>query len=274
MTAAGTPYTWTFAPGVLISVAVVGVAYGLRLRTLWSGDGRSRRRSDYLRAASFTAGLLVLGLAVMSPIDSLGEKRLFSVHMVQHLMLTDLAPILLLLGLSREILRPLVRRARPIEETLGLLAHPLTALVVLVAAVWGWHVEAMYELALHHDWVHELEHLTFFAAGTAFWWYVLEPVPPRHRLSGMWMPAYVFAAKLLLGALGLVLAFSPDAIYTFYERAPRTWGLNAVEDLNVGGLVMMVEQSIVMLIFFSILVARMLDRSEEMQRRRERFGNP
>jgi putative membrane protein len=265
-------YAWSLAPQVLIAVAVIGAAYVVRVRGLWSREGHVRRGVDYLRAASLAAGLGVLVLAVMSPIDRVGEERLFSVHMVQHLLLVDIAPILLLLGLSRPILRPLVRQARPVEQKLGLLAHPLTALIVLVAVVWGWHVEAMYELALDHDWAHELEHLTFLAAGTAFWWYVIEPVPPRHRLQGIWMPAYVFAAKLLLGALGLVLAFSPDSIYDFYVEAPRTWGLSAVEDLNIGGLVMMLEQSIVLLIFFSILLARMLERSEEMQRRRERFG--
>jgi cytochrome c oxidase assembly factor CtaG len=114
--------------------------------------------------------------------------------------------------------------------------------------------------------------MTFFAVGIAFWWYVIEPVPPRHRLDGMAMLAYVAAAKLALGGLGIALAFSPTALYDSYAQAPRTWGLSAVEDLNVGGLVMMLEQSIVLVIFFAILFARMLERSEQAERRRERLG--
>jgi putative membrane protein len=266
-------YSWSLEPQILVAAALAGTAYGVRLRDLWAHGGATRHAGDYLRAASFGAGLVVLVIALTSPIDRLGEERLFCVHMVQHLLLTDIAPILLLLGLSRAIMRPLVRRGQPIERALGVLAHPLAALIALVVVIWGWHVAAMYELALNHPWAHELEHLTFFTAGIAFWWYVIEPVPPRHRLQGMWMPAYVFAAKLTLGALGVALAFSPNAIYDFYVEAPRTWGLTAVEDLNIGGLVMMVEQSVVLVIFFSIMLARMLDRSEEMQRRRERFGD-
>jgi cytochrome c oxidase assembly factor CtaG len=211
-------------------------------------------------------------VALVSPIDELGEERLFSIHMAQHLLLADIAPILLLLGLSRRILRPLVRRTRPIERSLGVLASPLTALILLVLVIWGWHLEAAYELALAHTWAHQLEHMSFFAVGIAFWWYVIEPAPARHRLTGMPVLAYLAAAKLLLGALGVGLAFSPNPIYDSYEQAPRTWGLTAVEDLNVGGLVMLLEQSIVLLIFFAIVFVRMLERSERDQRRRERLG--
>lgn len=260
---ADSPYAWSIEPQVLLAVAIAGAAYAWRLR---------RSRGGYWRAAAFAAGLTVLALALVSPIDTLGEERLFSAHMAQHLLLADVAPILLLLGLSRPILRPAVRHLQPVERLLGPLAHPLTALVLLVAVVWAWHVPAMYELALDNAWAHQLEHLAFLATGTAFWWFVLEPVPPRHRLRGMASAAYLAAAKLLLGALGVVLAFSPDALYETYESAPRTWGLTPLEDLNVGGLLMMLEQSIVLVVFFAILFVRMLEQSEDAERRRERFG--
>jgi putative membrane protein len=248
---------------VLIAIALVAGAYAWRARSV---------RHDLLRSVFFASGLTVIAVALLSPIDRLGEERLFSVHMVQHLLLTDVAPILLLLGLSRAMMRPLIRRTRPLEQALGPLAHPATALVVLIVAVCGWHLAAAYEFALHHSWAHQLEHMTFFWAGIAFWWYVIEPVPPRHRLDGLGMLAYVAAAKLALGGLGIALAFSPNAFYDTYVQAPRTWGLTAVEDLNVGGLVMMLEQSIVLVVFFAIVFARMLERSEQAQRRRERLG--
>jgi putative membrane protein len=85
------------------------------------------------------------------------------------------------------------------------------------------------------------------------------------------MLAYIGSAKLLMGALGVVLAFSPTAIYDTYKHVPRAWGLTAVGDLNVGGVLMMLEQSIVLVIFFAILFGRMLESSEQAQRRRERF---
>jgi cytochrome c oxidase assembly factor CtaG len=213
----------------------------------------------------------VLFVALVSPIDAVGEERLFTVHMVQHLLLADIAPILLLLGLSRAFLRPAVRSLRPVEEALGPLAHPITALVLYVATMWIWHLPAMYELALRHPAAHALEHLLFFSTGIAFWWFILEPVPARHRLKGAGSIAYIGTAKLLMGALGVVLAFSPSAIYDTYEHAPRAWGLSAVADQNVGGVLMMLEQSIVLVVFFAILFGRMLEGSEKEQQRRERF---
>ena len=265
-------YSWSLNVPALLAVGAAGGAYAWRLRDLRrapaprSGDTPTH---DSLRALAFAAGLAIVVVALMSPIDRLGEERLFTMHMVQHLLLADLAPVLLLVGLSRAFLRPAVRRLRPLEERLGPLAHPVTALVLYVGLMWLWHVPAMYELALDHAWAHALEHASFFTAGAVFWWFLIEPVPPRQRLTGPWALWYLATAKILMGILGLILAFSPDALYPTYENAPRTWGLTAVEDQNVGGLVMMIEQSLVLVIAFAVFFARMLDRSEAEQRRRE-----
>ena len=263
-------YTWTFSPPVIATVLLAGAVYAWRVHDLRRVPAHRSRRDSW-RAGAFGAGLLVLLGALSSPIDRLGEERLFSVHMVQHLLLADLAPILLLLGLSRTMLRPAVRRLRPVEEALGPLGHPAVALVAYVGLMWLWHVPAMYDLALEHTWAHVLEHASFFTAGIAFWWYLVEPVPPRHRLRGPWPLAYLSGAKLLMGALGVVLAFAPDVSYDAYKDVPRTWGLSPLEDLNVGGVVMMVEQSLVLVVAFAIFFMRMLDRAERDQQTRERL---
>jgi putative membrane protein len=266
---AAVDYSWSFQPQVIAALVLVSAAYWLRMRDLH----RVRRFGgrDWARVASFAAGVAVLFLALCSPIDTVGEERLFAVHMVQHLLLADIAPILLLLGLTRAFMRPAVRRLRPVEQALGPLAHPVVALVVLVATMWAWHVPVLYELALDHAWAHALEHAMFFTTGVAFWWFVIEPVPPRHRLKGPASIAYLSTAKLLMGALGLVLAFSPNAIYDTYKHVPETWGLSAVTDLNVGGLEMMLEQSLILVVVFAIALNKMLERSEREQRRRERL---
>lgn len=269
MSLAAVDYSWSLQPHVIAAVVLVGGVYWWRMRDIRPPEGFSAR--DRLRIASFAAGLAVLFLALCSPIDKVGEERLFTVHMLQHLLLADIAPILLLLGLTRAFMRPAVRRLRPVEEALGPLAHPLVALVALVATMWVWHLPALYELALDNPWAHSLEHAMFFTTGVAFWWFLIEPVPPRHRLKGPASIAYLSSAKLLMGALGVVLAFAPNAIYDTYEDAPRAWGMSAVTDLNVGGLMMMLEQSLVLVVVFSIAFSRMLERSEREQQRRERF---
>ena len=107
-------------------------------------------------------------------------------------------------------------------------SHPAVALAAYVGLMWLWHVPAMYDLALEHAWAHVLEHASFFTAGIAFWWYLIEPVPPRHRLRGPWALAYLSAAKLLMGALGVVLAFSPEReLRRLPERAAHLGSLPA-----------------------------------------------
>jgi len=269
MSVAAVDYSWSLQPQLIATLALVVGVYWWRMRELHRDRPFDRR--DRARVASFAAGIVVVFLALCSPIDTVGEQRLFSVHMVQHLLLADVAPILLLLGLTRAFMRPAVRRLRPVEEALGPLAHPLVALVALVATMWAWHLPAMYELALDHPWAHALEHAMFFTTGIAFWWFLIEPVPPRHRLTGPAAIAYVSTAKLLMGALGVVLAFSPNAIYDTYKHVPEAWGMSPVTDLNVGGLEMMLEQSLVLVVVFAIAFNRMLERSEREQQRRERL---
>ena len=123
-------------------------------------------------------------MAVVSPIDGLGEEYLFSAHMVQHILLGDLAPLLLLLSLSRVIMRPATRRFHAIERKLGRFAHPATFIVAWLALVYFWHIPAIYNGALENPFLHGLEHATFFTAGTLLWWPLIQPVPMRHRLDG------------------------------------------------------------------------------------------
>jgi cytochrome c oxidase assembly factor CtaG len=263
-------YRWSLQPVPIAALVLAGAVYWWRIRELRVAGGRFGGR-ERARVVSFYAGLAVVFVALCSPIDTLGEERLFTMHMAQHLLLADIAPILLLLGLTRAFMRPAVRRLRPIEEALGPLAHPAVALVALVATMWAWHLPALYELALDHPLAHVLEHAMFFTTGVGFWWFIIEPVPPRHRLRGGWSVGYVGVAKLLMGALGVVLAFSPNAIYDNYEHVPRTWGLSPAADLNVGGVEMMLEQSLVLVIVFAFAFHRMLERSEREQQRRERL---
>src|SRR5918998_6284065 len=260
---------WNLAPAVLLPIAAYVAMYVWRfVRARREAGGRG---AGLAQAAAFTAGVLVILAAVVSPIDGLGEEYLFSMHMTQHVLLGDIAPLLVLLSLSRVIMRPATRRLMAVEQRLGAFAHPVTFIAIWFALIYFWHIPALYEAAIESPLVHALEHASFFAAGLAVWWPLIQPVPMRRRLTGLGPFAYLAVAKLGLGVLGLYLVWSSSVAYDYYESVPRIWGLTAVEDQNVGGAIMMVEQSLVLVIAFCVLFVRMLTQSEEEEKRRERL---
>jgi cytochrome c oxidase assembly factor CtaG len=268
--AAGHPkLQWLPDPAVLAPIGLLVLVYVRRLRAARREEGG--RGAGPLRALAFAGGILALLAAVASPIDGLGADYLFSAHMVQHVLLGDIAPLLLLLSLSRVILRPVTRRLTDVESRLGRLASPWTGLALWLSLMYLWHVPALYDAALENPFVHVLEHASFFTAGVCVWWPLIQPVPMRHRLEGFQTVAYIGSAKFGLAALGLYLTWSSSVFYPYYESVPRIWGLSAISDQNAGGAIMMVEQSLTFVIALAFLFSRMLTQSEVEQRRRERL---
>ena len=260
---------WNLSPTILVALGLYSGIYLWR----WRGARREEggRGAGAVQLACFAVALTALTAAVVSPIDGLGEDYLFSMHMLQHILLGDIAPVLLLLALSRVIMRPATRRLVRVERALGRLAHPLTGLFLWFGLIYLWHIPAMYDAAAESEAVHALEHASFFTAGIALWWPLIQPVPMRTRMTGLWPFAYIGAAKAGLAGLGLYLTWSKSLAYDHYESVPRIWGLTVIEDQNVGGAMMMLEQSVVLLIAFVVLFVRMLGQSEADERRRERL---
>jgi putative membrane protein len=260
---------WLGDPAVLAPIALLVFVYVRRFRQARAEAGG--RGAGPLQALAFAGAVLALLIALVSPIDSLGEDYLFSAHMLQHVLLGDVAPLLLLLSLSRVIMRPLTRRLMRVERALGPFAHPVTGIAAWLFLMYLWHIPAMYDAALRHPLVHVLEHAFFFAAGICVWWPLIQPVPMRRRLTGLQPLAYIGTAKVGLAALGLYLTWSTSVFYPYYETVPRIWGLSAVQDQNVGGAIMMLEQSLTFVTVLAYVFVRMLSSSEAEERRRERL---
>jgi putative membrane protein len=260
--------TWSFDPSVLIGVAALSFVY-------LKGWTRARRPGEphppgYGRLALYFGGLLMVLIALVSPVDVLGEELLV-MHMVQHLLLLDLAPILMILGLTKGILRPISRKVHTIERRAGFLAHPVFAVIAYVGLMWAWHIPYMYDLALQNPNIHICEHLCFAFAGGLYWWHLLSPIRNRQRLNGLGPVMYMVVTRLGVGLLGIALIFAPHAIYPYYVHHPHYWGLTPHQDQAIAGGVMAVEQSVVMGVALVYLFVRMLEESERKAEREERY---
>jgi cytochrome c oxidase assembly factor CtaG len=220
----------------------------------------TRRERQALRTASFLAGCALLVAALVTPLDTLAREYLVWGHLLQNVVLAEWAPLLLVLGvtpaLAEGLTRPRVARA---------LTQPYVALPLWVGTYALWHVPALYDAALRHpSSLLALEHATYVASGSLFWWCVWQDAP--HRLSSMARAGYVFAAFVLSAPLGLVLALVPRPLYDFYAAAPeRVWGLSRLEDQQLGGMTMAGEQSLVFFAVFAYWFARFLAEQERLE---------
>ncbi len=251
---------WTFDPLQVAPVVVAAAAYAVRARTL----ARRGRPVPWTKVACFAAGLAVVFVALVSPLDTIGESRLFGVHMAQHLLLGDIAPLLVVLGLSGPLLRPLLapRVLRPLRS----LTHPLVALPLWAANMCIWHVPRLYDAALAHDAIHALEHACFFAAGLLLWTTLLGLLPgPRWYGFGA-RAASLVVVWIVGGTLANVFLWSDRAYYTPYVEAPRTWGLSPLDDQRLGGGLMLVEMTVVVACVFVWLGLRWFATAAERQR--------
>jgi cytochrome c oxidase assembly factor CtaG len=136
--------------------------------------------------------------------------------------------------------------------------------------MWLWHVPALYDAALRHPALHVLEHATFISAGLLYWWHLLSPIRSRMRLGGMGPVAYMASTKLLVGLLGIVITFAPSTLYNFYRGG--YWGISLGDDQALAGLLMALEQSLVMGIALAAIFVRMLGESERETQRAERYA--
>jgi putative membrane protein len=261
--------SWTLDPGALALIGLATAAYVPRWRRVRARTGA--RGAPIGRLLAFTGAILTLFAALVSPIDRLGEQA-FTMHMVQHILLLDVAPILFVVSLTKVILRPATRRLQRLERAAGPLAHPAFAVVLYVAVMWGWHIPALYDAALEHPAIHAFEHTCFMSAGLLYWWHLLSPIRSRTLMRGMSPVLYMLTTKLLVGLLGIAITFAPDALYAFYERQPPIWGLDPGEDQAIAGAIMALEQSIVMGIALVSLFVRALAESEADEQRAERYA--
>jgi putative membrane protein len=257
--------SWTLDPLQIVPTLVAAAFYARRVMTL-----RERRTPvPAWRIWLFALGIVTLLVAFVSPIHHLGEE-MFSFHMLQHVLLGDLAPLALLAGLTGPILRPALA---PLHR-LRFLAHPLVALPLWAVNLCVWHLPYLYDAAVRHDSVHALEHFCFFTGGTIMWLPVLETLPAPEWFGTGAKLGYIAAVRVIETILGNVFFWSGTVFYSVYEHQDRLWGLSALADQGIAGGVMMIEGSIVTLVAIAWLFLRMAEEGEVRQQLLERGLDP
>ena len=249
----------TFEPLQLLPLVVVAIAYALRARTL-SAQGRP---VDVWRQVSFAAGVALILAALVSPLAHMGEELLWA-HMAQHLVLGDLASLLIVLGLTGPLLQPLLA-----VEGLGWLRglfHPLAALPLWLVNLYVWHIPALYQGALTSEALHALEHAAFFGAGFAMWMALLGPLPKPAWFGNLGRLGYVIAVRFGGAVLGNAFMWAGTVFYPDYARGEATWDISPLADQGAAGVVMTIEQGLVTLGLFTWLFFRWASESEERQR--------
>jgi putative membrane protein len=257
---------FTFEPWVVAPLVIALALYAAGVARLWrhAGAGRGITRGQ---AACFAGGWLSLAVALVSPLDALGGQ-LFSAHMVQHevLMLVS-APLMVLarpLAAWTWAFGPAQRRrlghavqARWWAATWGTLTDPLAAWSLHAIALWAWHVPSFFEAAVQSEAVHAFQHASFLGTALLFWWAVLGRDGRVVKGSGAAM-AYLFTTMLHTGALGALLTVAPTPWYPHYASTATAFGLDALEDQQLGGLVMWVPGSAAYLAAALVVMARLL----------------
>lgn len=249
---------WHFDPLVVLMLLAVGGAYLGAARHVDRAHPRNRQPRH--RRWLFLAGLVALGVALLSPIEAY-EGALFSVHMVQHMLLELVAAPLLLAGgpitLALRVSTPPVRRvllAVLQSRMVHALSFPVVAWVLFAAVNWGWHFSVLYDQALENQALHYFQHATFLGAALLFWWPAIGVDPSPWRLPHPVRLLYLFMAMPQNSFLGVALLQATTVLYPHYVTNLRDWGLSPLEDQQLGGVIMWVVGDIAFLAGMAIVV--------------------
>lgn len=254
---------WSFEPSIVLGLAVLFASYIVLTGPLRKRFSASRQLSS-LQFASFAGGLAVLVIALVSPLDRLGDDYLFSAHMTQHILLTLVAPPLLLFGLPSWIFEPLRNHVKTIKIA-RFLSNPYVAFLSFNFAFAIWHVPSWYGAALDSEPIHFLEHLSFIGTATLTWLPILSPTPFMPRMAPPVQVLYLFLQSLPATVLGSIIAFASAPLYSFYAQAPRTWGLGVMEDQLYAGLIMWIGGALIWLLALTLVFFNWFNREEPIE---------
>jgi cytochrome c oxidase assembly factor CtaG len=242
----------------LLAATVYLTLYTRRLRTL----SREGRPVAGWRVWCFIAGVVAMVGVQVGPADDLADSVLVA-HMAQHIILGDVASLLIVLGLTGPVLQPLLhmRPTRPLR----VLATPIVALVLWAVNLYAWHIPFFYQAAINHDLVHSLEHAAMLWFGMLLWLALIGPLPKPQWFQGWGAMVYVISVRLIGAILANVLIWGQGVFYPVYDARDAARGISALSDQNLAGGLMMIEESLLTVILLAWLFFRFAVRDEQRQ---------
>lgn len=253
---------WNWEPSIIVGTAVIVALYLYAIGPLRKRFYPTETVKTGQKVA-FLLGMSIMFLALVSPLDELGDSYLFSAHMVQHLCITMVGPPLLLIGTPVWLVEPLLHN-RVVFLIAKFFTYPAIAFFLFNADFWLWHVPSLYNATLENQSLHILEHLTFILFAVLNWWPMFSPSEKLPRLSIGGQILYLFLSGMPMVALGAGLTFAPP-LYAPYLAAPRIWGLSVATDQQLGGLIMWVPVNIAYIVVVSLIFIRWMQRQETKQ---------
>ena len=238
-------------------LALLSLLYARRVHTL----AASGRPVPGWRQASFYGGFVAIGAAL----TSLGpdSQELLYVHMIEHLLLGDIAALLIVLGLTGPVIAPVL--CIRLFDRLRVLSHPAIAFPLWAVDLYVWHLPVLYQAALRHSAIHALEHGMFLGFGINMWMCLFGPLPMPSWFGNLGRLAYIVIVRLTGTVLGNIFLWSGTVFYPFYLHGDATFHISPLADQNVAGAIMMVEESILTLALFCWLFLRAAREGEERQ---------
>jgi putative membrane protein len=224
---------FTVHPSTVIGLAGLGALYHWRARQA----PHPEEAPTAGRRATFYGALVLIFLSLNGWLHDLSDYYLFSAHMVQHLLLTLVAPPLLIMGTPGWMLRPALRwrGGGPVARWL---TRAPQAFLIFNVVLTAWHLPPVYGLAMQYHPVHIVQHLCFMTAATLMWWPILSPMPELPRLSYPAQMLYLFLMSIPMSLVAVCIGYSDHALYLAYASAPRLWGIGPLQDQLIGALIM------------------------------------
>ncbi|HEY2161012.1 MAG TPA: cytochrome c oxidase assembly protein [Solirubrobacteraceae bacterium] len=262
--------SWSFDPVLWIVLVAAGTFYVSMLRRVERTTGKAVGPGHWI---PYFSGLAVLLIALDSPLDTIGDSWLLWAHMVQHVLIADIAPPLLILGIRAPVLplgmpkaalRRLAHRGW-LGRFWGVATNPWVALPAWAAATWIWAIPAVFDFAAQHTLVHLVEHITLFYTGMALWWLIITPLPSERRETGMVRLAYLGFSRLASAAVCLPLTWLGTSLYSEYATGPHAYGMTAVTDQRLAGATMCLLEFLVFGIGVAAVFIDALGRDERTQ---------